>query len=321
MQIRVEPYTSKYKQIWDEMIVQSRNGVFLFFRDYMEYHNDRFQDASLLFFHEEDLLAVLPANRNGDEVVSHGGLTFGGVISRHGLGASAMLELFNVLREWLRGQGANTLLYKPVPHIYHRMPAEEDLYALFRSGARLVRRDLSSTLDMTCRSPMGHGRQHLPRSLNRQRQLKRGKRTFVVRESHDYGAFMALVRSVLTTKYHVGPTHTGEEMGLLATRFPQNIRLFGAYRGEQLCAGVLVYENTNVAHAQYIAGTDEGKREGALECIFDELLERRYATIRYFDWGISTEQEGQLLNPGLVQNKESYGARGVVYDLYELDLA
>jgi hypothetical protein len=294
------------------MIAQSRNGVFLFFRDYMEYHNDRFQDASLLFFDEQELLAVLPANRNGDQVVSHGGLTFGGVISRDKLGASAMLDLFDVLREWLRGQGVSTLLYKPVAHIYHRMPAEEDLYALFRSGARLVRRDLSSTLDMAYRAPMQHGRQT---------QLKRGKKMFVVRESRDYGAFMDLVRFGLTDKYNVEPTHTAQEMELLAGRFPQNIRLFGAYCRELLCAGVLIYENTNVAHVQYIAGTDEAKREGALERIFDELLERQYATIRYFDWGISTEQAGQWLNPGLVQNKESYGARGVAYDLYEMDLA
>jgi hypothetical protein len=312
MHIRVEPYSSQQKNIWDEMIARSRNGVFLFFRDYMEYHVDRFQDASLLFFEGNDLLAVLPANRNGDQVVSHGGLTFGGVISQHNLGASAMLELFDVLREWLHGQGVRSLLYKPVPHIYHRMPAEEDLYALFRSGARLVRRDLSSTLDMTCRSPMEHGRQN---------QLKRGKRTFVVRESRDYGTFMDLVSSVLATKYNVEPTHSKQEMELLSGLFPQNIRLYGAYRGEQLCAGVLIYESTNVAHAQYIAGADEAKREGALECIFDELLERRYATTRYFDWGISTEQAGRWLNPGLVQNKESYGARSVVYDLYELDLA
>lgn len=312
MHIRVEPYTSQHRQIWDEMIAHSRNGVFLFFRDYMEYHSDRFQDASLLFFDEHSLLAVLPANRNGDQLVSHGGLTFGGVISRHSLGASAMLELFDTLREWLRAQGVRSLLYKPVPHIYHRMPAEEDLYALFRSGARLVRRDLSSTLDMVSRPPMQHGRQS---------QLKRGKRAFVVRESRDFGAFMDLVSSGLTAKYNVAPTHTKEEIELLAARFPQNIRLHGAYRGEHLCAGVLVYENTNVDHVQYIAGEDDAKREGALECIFDDLLERRYATIRYFDWGISTEQAGRWLNLGLVQNKESYGARGVVYDLYELDLA
>ncbi len=312
MHIRIEPYAFQHKQVWNEMIVHSRNGVFLFFRDYMEYHSDRFQDASLLFFDEHSLLAVLPANRNGDQVVSHGGLTFGGVISRHNLGASVMLELFDTLREWLRAQGVRSLLYKPVPHIYHRMPAEEDLYALFRSGARLVRRDLSSTLDMISRPPMQHGRQS---------QLKRGKRTFEVRESRDFGAFMDLVSSGLTAKYNVAPTHTKEEIELLAARFPQNIRLHGAYRGEHLCAGVLVYENTNVAHVQYIAGEDDAKREGALECIFDDLLERRYATIRYFDWGISTEQAGRWLNPGLVQNKESYGARGVVYDLYELDLA
>jgi Acetyltransferase (GNAT) domain len=312
MQIRVESYGPQHKQIWDEMIAHSRNGVFLFCRDYMEYHNDRFQDASLLFFNDRDLLAVLPANRDGDRIVSHGGLTFGGVVSRHNLGASAMLELFDVLRECLRAQGARNLLYKPVPHIYHRMPAEEDLYALFRCGARLVRRDLSSTLDMACRPPMQHGRQS---------QLKRGQKVFAVRESCDYGVFMDLVNSVLTARYNVAPTHTKQEMDLLARRFPRNIRLFGAYRGEQLSAGVLIYENPNVAHVQYIAGTDEAKREGALECIFDELFERQYAKTRYFDWGTSTEHAGQYLNAGLVQNKESYGARGVAYDLYELDVS
>lgn len=309
--IRVDPYTPRHKQVWDEMIANSRNGVFLFFRDYMEYHSDRFQDASLLFFDGDSLLAVLPANRKGDQIVSHGGLTFGGVISAQSLGASAMLELFEVLREWLRGQGVRTLLYKPVPHIYHRMPADEDLYALFRCGARLIRRDLSATLDMTRRPAVQHGRQS---------QLKRGQKAFVVRESHDYAYFMDLVSAGLSSKYHVAPTHTAQEIESLASRFSQNMRLFGAYRGEQLCAGVLIYENPTVAHAQYIAGADDAKRDGALECVFDELLERRYANIRYFDWGISTEQAGQYLNIGLVQNKESYGARGIAYDLYELAL-
>jgi Acetyltransferase (GNAT) domain len=310
--IRVEPYNSDLKQIWGHFIAQSRNGVFLFLRDYMDYHSDRFQDSSLLFFDEQDLLAVLPANRQADQIQSHGGLTFGGIISGNNLGASLMLELFDVLRAHLLNQGSRTLIYKPVPHIYHRAPAEEDLYALFRFGARLVRRDLSSTIYMTQRLPQEHGRQY---------RLKRGKTKFDVCESRDYAWFMELVRSNLTAKYNVAPTHTASEMELLANRFPQNIRLFSAYRGEVLCAGVLIYESANVAHAQYIAVGEDAKREGALECIFDELLERRYANIRYFDWGISTEQAGRWLNSGLIQNKESYGARGVVYDQYQLDLA
>lgn len=309
--IRVERYTAQHKQMWDEMVARSRNGIFLFFRDYMEYHGARLKDASLLFFRESDLLALLPASRSGDQVISHGGLTFGGVVSGLKLGASAMVELFDALREWLRGQDVRTLLYKPVPHIYHCVPAEEDLYALFRHGASLIRRDVSSTLDMARRCPMRHGRKS---------QLKRGRKIFVVRESRDYSAFMDLVSFSLNAKYHVAPTHTKEELELLAGRFPRNIRLFGAYRENQLCAGVLIYESTNVAHAQYIAGDDAAKREGALDCIFDEILERQYSSIRYVDWGISTEQAGQYLNSGLAQNKESYGARSVVYDLYELDL-
>jgi hypothetical protein len=311
-QIRVECYRPQQKEIWDRMIAESRNGVFLFFREYMEYHSSRFDDCSLLIFDKNTLLAVLPANRYGDQVVSHGGLTFGGLISRDNLGASTMLAVLDALREWLLTHDVRTLLYKPVPHIYHRAPAEEDLYALFRSGARLVRRDLSSTLDMGYRLPLQHGRRT---------QRKRGKKLFEVKKSVDYAAFMDLVKTNLKERHNAEPTHTGEEIELLAGRFPRNISLYGAYRGSQMCAGVLVYENATVAHAQYIGGDDDAKREGALDCVFEELLERQYAHIRYFDWGISTEQAGRRLNSGLVQNKESYGARGVAYDLYQLDIA
>ena len=88
-----------------------------------------------------------------------------------------------------------------------------------------------------------------------------------------------------------------------------------------MLGGVLVYETPCVAHAQYIATTDPGKELAAHDCVMDELLTEVYAGKAYFDFGISTEDRGRTLNVGLIENKESFGARAVAYDHYELDAA
>ena len=79
--IEIVKYESSYKPRWDDFVSKSKNGSFLFFRDYMEYHKDRFLDSSLLFFEEDDLVALMPANIAGDIFCGHAGLTFGGVMS------------------------------------------------------------------------------------------------------------------------------------------------------------------------------------------------------------------------------------------------
>ena len=74
-------YTSDYYQIWNDFVANAKNATFLFNRDFMEYHSDRFEDNSLLIFDEKDkLVAIFPANRIGNELFSHQGLTYGGLI-------------------------------------------------------------------------------------------------------------------------------------------------------------------------------------------------------------------------------------------------
>ncbi len=313
MTLRIDKYEPCWKSAWDRFIAGSRNGVFLFLRDYMDYHADRFTDHSLLFFEEDRLVALLPASTNNCSLVSHGGLTFGGIISDRTMRTELMLLLFESLKHHARARGMQKLIYKPVPHIYHRIPAEEDLYALFVHDARLIRRDISSTIVMTDRVPLSKGRKYA---------AKKGWASGVeVRQSTDFATFMAIEEENLLKKYGVRPTHTAEEIGLLAGRLPQHIKLFGAYRGEVMLAGAVIFENPGIAHAQYIAATAEGKELGGLDCVFDVLLNKTYAHLKYFDFGISTENAGRCLNRGLIANKESYGGRGTAYDFYELDLA
>jgi hypothetical protein len=109
-------------------------------------------------------------------------------------------------------------------------------------------------------------------------------------------------------------------MQLLANLFSENIKLYSAYKSGEMLAGIIVYENDIVAHTQYIAFTKEGRMVYATDLILDFLIKEYYLDKEYFDFGISTEKDGYYLNQGLIQYKESFGARAVIYDHYSIDI-
>jgi hypothetical protein len=309
-QVTVVRYEPAHKSIWDDFIKESRNGTFLFQRDYMDYHADRFPDFSLMFYNDSELIGLLPATISGNQLSSHAGLTYGGVIHGPSMKAALMLEVFSALEAFLRSAGIETLSYKTTPHIFHRIPSEEDLYALFRNQATLVRRDLSSAIFLGNPLPFSKGRRYA---------LKQAQKLGLsVSRSHDFESFMKLKSETLESKYGVSPTHTAGEIELLAQRFPDNIKLFTTHYLDELVAGVLIYEHQIAVHTQYIAANDTGKKIGALDLIIDSLVDTYRTDKQYFDFGISTDDAGQYLNEGLVQNKEWFGARTIVHDFYEL---
>lgn len=310
MNVVAEPYDPALAAAWDEFVRTSRTPHFLFERPYMDYHADRFADASFVVRENDEILAVLPASRHGDTVVSHGGLTFGGLISGHRMTHSRCRAAFEVLVESLGGQSVRAFRYKAIPHIYHLSAAEEDLAVLQEFGAQLTRRDVSAAVAPGLRPQQ---------SSRRRRAIRKGERAgFRVEESHRVEDFMSMLSQVLTERHDTAPVHSAEEMLLLANRFPGRIRLWTADQAGELLSGYLVYETPTVAHAQYIATTASGRTHGAGDLIVQHLLTTVYAD-RWFDFGTSNERDGSL-NAGLMTNKEEFGARTIVYDHYELVL-
>jgi len=308
--VDIVKYESNYKSLWDGFVRRSKNGSFLFHRDYMEYHSDQFLDSSLLFFENGNLVSIMPANVAGDIFYSHSGLTFGGIVSDRKMKIGVMLELFDSLMTYLSQHRIQTLVYKAVPHIYHVLPAEEDLYALFRYNAKLIKRDVSSAILFDEPIPFRKGRKW---------SIKQGKKYgLTIKQTNDFEAFMSIEEAVLTSKYDVKPTHTPSEIESLAQKFPENIKLFAAYKDEIMLAGVVIYENKTVVHTQYIASSDTGKKMGATELLLDYLITQYSSGQKYFDFGISTEKGGAYLNRGLVAYKEGFGARAIAYDAYEV---
>jgi hypothetical protein len=307
--IIVLPYEPSFAAEWNRFVAAARNGHFLFDRGFMEYHSDRFVDFSLLFFEKERLIGVLPANRNADTVYSHQGLTFGGVVAGDRLGTARMLAVFDALQSYLAQAGVRSLLYKPVPHIYHRRPAEEDLYALFRNGAELVRRDISAAIDYTCPA--------LPTPVRRASIRKAQEANLALAESDEWEAFWELLISVLWSQHSLNPVHSTAEILMLRRRFPKAVRLFTArFPSGPILAGAVIFETTSVAHAQYGSVSEEGRRVRALDALYMFLIDYYRASKRWFDFGISSEQQGRILNSGLAKQKEEFGATAVAYDTY-----
>lgn len=310
--IKIKRYNPEHKDEWDTFVFTSKNGTFLHKRDFMEYHSNRFQDFSILFYDENKLIALLPANIFENVLYSHQGLTYGGLILGMKGVTITVLNIFEELIKFLRGQGISRLIYKVIPYIYHKQAAEEDLYALFRNDAKLIIRNISSCIYLQDRIKYSQGRKEA---------LKKSKKNNLsVHESLDFSAYWNLLCENLQKRYNAKPVHSLEEINHLRSKFPENIKLFQVERNGNVISGVVMFEMENIVHVQYISSNEEGRSLGAVDAVFDYLLDSVYEDKIYFDFGISTEKNGLYLNEGLINQKEGFGGRGVVYDTYQVDI-
>ncbi len=326
MKYALQPYRPELARLWDETVEKVRQRSFLFLRRYMDYHSNRFRDRSLMVADAGgQMVALLPACEHPKEarlVVSHAGLTYGGLLLTPQCRTADALEILSACRDHYAALGYTEWVCKPVPHIYHCYPAEEELYALFRLGARLTARGVSTAIRLADAYPF---------STLRQRKVKKAQRLPGLRlaEGADRLAdFWKLLRDVLQQRHGCDPVHSLPEMQLLADRFPQQIRLFAALwpqaeGGETLLAGCWVFLCQRVAHVQYIAASETACQNGVLDWLFAQLiawLPTHCPAVEYLDFGISTEQDGKWLNEGLIFQKEGFGGRAVCYDQYALRL-
>jgi len=308
--IRVQKYTKEHKEIWNNFIKSSKNGIFMFERGFMDYHSDRFQDNSLMFYDEKELIAVLPASLHGNELCSHGGLTYGGLITSDKMKQHHMIDCFDALKAYMQKNNIAKIIYKLIPHIYHKQPSEEDLYALYKSGAKLLKIEPSTTVLLKNPLKMPKGRKA---------QVARSKRKgVIIQESTDFEHFIALENSVLGEHHATQAVHTAKELSLLKSRFAEKIQLWTAEYQGKMIAATLLFIYDNVVHTQYMAADKTARKIGGLDILIKTLMDKFSADKAYFDFGISTENNGQFLNKGLIAQKESFGGRTSIYQTWEL---
>ncbi|MGY6649095.1 GNAT family N-acetyltransferase [Wenyingzhuangia sp. IMCC45574] len=309
--IQVVKYTSDKKEEWNAFVATSKNGTFLFHRDFMEYHSDRFTDASVLIYLNDKLVSLFPANVKENTVYSHQGLTYGGLILNKNEKYQTSLLVFKALLKHFYNIGITSVELKEIPSIYAQYPSDEMLHLLFLCKASLIRRDGLSVVALA---------KALFFSRDRKAGVKRGiKNELEVREEATFDAFWnEILIPNLQQKHAARPVHSLEEITLLKRLFPKNIRQFNVYKEGRIVAGTTIFEMERVAHSQYISGNTEKNELGSLDFLHDYIIREIFKEKDYFDFGISNEEQGKKVNTGLQYWKESFGARTVTQDFYRV---
>lgn len=313
--VSIERYTDDKSEVWNQFNKQSKNHLFMFDRSYMDYHRDRFKDHSLMFYDEGKLIAILPMSEHGEMLVSHGGLTYGGIISNEKMKQHTMMDCFDELIKYAKENQFKFIRYKCIPHIYHSQPAEEDRFALFANNASLVTVDVATYVNLENPLKMPKGRKA---------QISRARREGVIIEERtqleDFCKFIELENAVLSEYHDTKAVHTGEELKLLKDRLPENVHLFVAEKDGNMIAGTVVYEYDNVVHTQYMAANDEARTIGALDLAVATVIEKYKISKKWLDFGISTEHGKIYLNEGLCSQKEGFGGRTGVYEIWDIKI-
>jgi len=311
---QIQLYKPSDATAWNTFIASAKNATFLFHRDFMDYHSDRFTDHSLLIYEQHKLVAVLPANKINNSVFSHQGLTYGGLIYTPKTKLSEIITIFRELLFFLHQNQVTTLQIKMIPSVYHKKPSQELEYALFLTQAKLLKRDSMAVIDLSSAAEI---------SKTRLSEVKKGaKNQLEIREEQDCASFWnTILVPELAKKHHAKPVHSLSEISLLKSRFPNNIRQFNVYHNNTIIAGTTIFETDTTAHAQYISGNEYKSQLGSLDFLYEHLLTQVFQHKKFFDFGISNENHGKILNSGLSFWKESFGAGTIVHDCYEVETA
>ncbi|MCY0878505.1 MAG: GNAT family N-acetyltransferase [Firmicutes bacterium] len=313
----IQPYSDQDQDRWDHFVSDSLNGTFLHTRRYLSYHGRRFRDRSLLLTEGSRVVALFPAAedpRDPAGVISHPGITYGGLVHAGALYGRTLMEALDLCFAYYRDLGYQWLRYKVVPSIYHKRPLADDSYALFRAGGRLWRRDLCAVIDHRAQDGLHR---------NRRQGVARARRCGVVLSPDlvHFDAFWRILEEQLEIRHGVKPVHTRQEMITLIDRFPANIRLVAALYENAVVAGLILYDTPNAMRAQYSAANDIARRISALDLAFDSAIQASaQAGKRYFDFGNSNEADGRVLNDGLYRYKMGFGAGSCVQDFWDMPL-
>jgi hypothetical protein len=311
MHLQIIRYNHTLKEIWDNFVKQAKNSSFLFFRDFCEYHQDRFQDHSVLIVENQKVIAIFLANQIDNIIIAHQGLSYSALSFLPNITFQKAINCWQELLIYYQKQDIEKIIYTPIPSFYHQIPSFEDEYFLQKINASLIKCDINSVIDV---------RKNFSTQKRRKRSIEKAKKNKIwIAKSENFDFFWEQILAPnLKKRFNLLPVHTLSEIKYLYQKFPKNIQLYAAFSENEMLAGSVIFENQKVAHAQYIAANEMGKTTGAIDLLFSTLFTDIYKDFDYFSFGISTENEGKTINQGLLEWKEGFGARTWLHKSFEI---
>ena len=314
MNVRLHRYSEQWRVVWEATVLESINGTFLHSRRYLDYHGPRFDDASFLVELKGSIVGVIPLNVDAKSGVatSHAGLSYGGVVHSGTLTGNKMMSTLEQLFRELGKLGVVTLLYRSIPLHLQKTPAQDDEWCLLSAGARILRTDINSVMQLP---------REIPVASRKSRNLRRGKGLEVreMESTKDLTAFYGILATNLWTRHKVDPVHSCDELRHLVGTFADEMRLYVACDSTEVVSGVLIYRTATAWHSQYIASSHESNRSNGTDVVLERCIgDAEKDGARVFSLGVSNV--GGDLNTGLYTFKSEFGAAGILHRTYELAL-
>lgn len=306
--VHVQRYNTVLKPQWDAFISHAEVNSFLFYRDFMEYHNTRFEDYSLMIFQNHKLVAVIPANIDPKGCFhSHEGLSYGGVLFKKYAYFKTRLGVYTSIFNFLFDAGIGDVFIKSIPRCYG-FESSDHLFFKWLSTS-LIRTEIYSYI------PVGT---YVKPNRGRLESVKKGfDLNLKLKEAENFTPFWnQILIPNLKNRYLVNPVHTVEEIKKLHNLFPDKIKLFEVYQDNRLRAGVVLFIHDKTVHTQYIA-SDIDRDDGSLDYLIDQVI-KKYNSTKTFSFGTSSESHGELLNSGLLYWKESFRSVNDVQQFYHI---
>ncbi len=314
MDYKITRYQPKFKQQWDDFVRTSKNATFLFYRDFMEYHSDRFEDHSLMVFKKEKIQAILPGHVLENSYCSHLGLSYGGLIFKENLGVEDVNSSFEIVKRYLKELGYNEMLIKVMPIPYQMDYSSAFEYAIFCNDAHLQRRELNYFIDL--KKPL---QIHKSKLKFKKKGLWDGLKIVKTTDTNPF--WNDLLIPVLKEQYGNDPVHTASEIQLLMQQFPENIVQYNVLLENEMIAGMTLFISGKIVKSQYGVANTTGKEYRALDYLYISLLDHfKKQDFAYFDMGTTNTGDGKTFNKGLSKYKEEFGAKPYNQDRYVLKL-
>lgn len=300
-QLIIQAYQNDLKEAWDAVVAHSVNGTFIHKRDFIEYHGDRFQECSLIFFLDEQAVAIFPAETSSERVFSYRGLTYAGWIMTERIQGELLSQMIADTLQYFKIKGFQSLEIRSVPDFFCLGNQAELKRILHQLKPQLVHTGIFYA------TPLPFQVSDRGRKWGRKKALSQG---LEVIESLDFAGFWTKVLEPhLLEKFKNKPVHSLNEISFLKDCFPENIKLVAVYLNEEMIAGTVLFIHAQVVHTQYIATNAKGREFRALDLLFDVILNRYNRDKAYLSLGTSLDARTGKSIAGLVQWKESLGAK------------
>lgn len=299
---KIEKYTPRKKNYWNNMVKKLTNDIFFFHRDYFSYFKSNFKENSLIIYDNKlkKFIGFIPGNISKNTFYSFEKLTFGGVFLENLYYKNIFFnDIFNTLINYLKKKNVKKVFFRFLPSLYYSNHNALLLSYLNNLKRSKIFTEISSYVNLSKLNNFSNLR---IRSLNKNKDL-------IIKKEKITKKFWNFVSKNLRLKYQVNPVHTYKEIKFLEKKFPKNILFLSCYKSNIFLGGLVLFKFGEVLKVQYVGFDEKYKYLNPQDSITSHIIKKNtFNDVKILDFGISTENNGKLINKNLLFYKETFGA-------------